>query len=370
MKFYGHELNLKPSPHDDRDYMYATPLGAAAKVPDFDLGPGRDKNQEDSSVCTNASMAKLLEDFHPDDVLSMTFLYGRREDGDYMGEGEVIREMLKDCYHAGLCLEDEMIKLGTVAECVEAYRALPDDVKERAKLRRIEGYYRLSNKPQYFLEIMHKLKLKTILGIPIYDRVWREAIRSDGKVYPPEAGDEMAGGHAIMCSGKEDGWTIVPNTWGGGIPQDGVQYLHEDYPIWECWLPIPYIPTVIKMVLGSRQYSINGKAYEMDTQPDIVNGRLRVPLRFLMESLRYAHVSWEADERLALIQYGGRKLYFYEGAERFDDGWAAATIKYDSGVTNFINSDGRMLVPVRKPMEYLGFTVDFNESSKVITISK
>lgn len=61
---------------------------------------------------------------------------------------------------------------------------------------------------------------------------------------------------------------------------------------------------VLKISPDSNVASLNGKPYEMDTLPLIRNGRVYVPIRFIMEAFG-AKVNWNEKERKVLIIYPG-----------------------------------------------------------------
>jgi len=356
---------IKPSPHDDRDYTL--PLSLDGGVGDFINGEEVILNQETTDQCAYFSQAALLQAV-TGEQLSPSFGYGNREDDDYMGPGEYAREALKDVYKAGLCLATEMPLYQTTEECVAAFRALPQDVKDRAKENRLEGYYRLSRVPDSFLEVMHKTGLKALLSIPLYKNSWTEAMTT-GIVMPPRDGDVSLGGHMIQCSGQKGNYIRLPNSWGSDIPTNGVQLLHKDYPINEVWLPIPYIKTTIKMYNGKKEYSVNGETRVMDTSPAIVSGRMMVPLRFMANAMMGTFVDWSQKNRAAYIYRGGDKLVFKEGANSFFSIYSIDYVPYDAGVTNMINKDGRMLIPVRRVMEFFGWNVNYDKATRMITIT-
>lgn len=61
---------------------------------------------------------------------------------------------------------------------------------------------------------------------------------------------------------------------------------------------------ILKVSPDSKVASLNGKPYEMDTAPLIRNGRVYVPIRFIMEAFG-AKVEWRSLERKVFITYPG-----------------------------------------------------------------
>lgn len=64
------------------------------------------------------------------------------------------------------------------------------------------------------------------------------------------------------------------------------------------------IKKVLKLSPDSMVASLNGEPYEMDTPPVIRNGRVYVPIRFILEAFG-AKVEWIKSERKVLITYPG-----------------------------------------------------------------
>ncbi len=58
----------------------------------------------------------------------------------------------------------------------------------------------------------------------------------------------------------------------------------------------------VKLVIGNKFASVNGKKVELDSPPQIMNGRTMVPLRFISESLN-AKVVWDNNTRTITITY-------------------------------------------------------------------
>lgn len=356
-------VKSEPDPRD-----YELDLKATRDTGDFNLGDDGKLDQGNTSQCANFSYKALLDPFF-DVPLSPSYAYANRFDKDeHQGEGVRGRDIMKDVYHDGLCHIDLMPTHGTIEELKAAFSALPESVHEDAKLHRTESFYRLSTIPDKFLDIMRLTRLQVLLSIPIYREQWKKAQKT-GIVFPPDEGDTMIGGHMIRCCGQTDGYLRLINTWGEDYPIDGVQLLHKDYPIWEVWMPVPRVPTKIEMFNGSAEYAVNGYLFTMDTQPEIIKGRMMVPIRFLAEAMLGTFVDWDNSSRTAYVYRAGEKLNFTEGLGFFFSEYGISRTVYDEGVTNYINKDGRMLVPVRAVMEHFGWDVHYNDKTRLITIT-
>lgn len=361
----GIALPVVPSPHDDRDFKLT--LGSTFPQDDFNLGDGPILDQKNTSQCGNFSFKSLMDPYFSN-PLSPSYAYANRFDkGEYQGEGVMARDILKDVYHDGLCHIDMMPTHGTVEELKAAFSALPQEVHDNAALHKIESYYRLSKRPDNFLDTMRKTGLQTLLAIPLYKNAWIKAQKT-GIVFPPEEGDTMIGGHMVKCSGQTEGYIRIPNTWGEDYPINGVQLIHKDYPIWEAWMPVPNVPTRISMNQDSSTYFVNGEKKLMDTMPVTRMNRVHVPLRFFMESMLGTFVDWDQSTKTAHVYRGGTELLFRQGADNFFSVYGLSTTKYEEGVTNYINEDDRMLIPLRPVAEFFGWNVKYDHATRNITI--
>ena len=74
---------------------------------------------------------------------------------------------------------------------------------------------------------------------------------------------------------------------------------------WDPVLKIVHIKfedTNIILQIGEKLASVNGKKVELDSLPQIINGRTMVPLRFIVESFK-ANVVWDPGTRTITITY-------------------------------------------------------------------
>lgn len=68
--------------------------------------------------------------------------------------------------------------------------------------------------------------------------------------------------------------------------------------------PAEEMKTVVVMQVGSKTMFVNGKAYEKDAAPVIVNDRTLVPIRFVTESLG-GMVAWNAETKEVTLVIDG-----------------------------------------------------------------
>jgi len=117
------------------------------------------------------------------------------------------------------------------------------------------------------------------------------------------------------------------------------------------------------LTIGSKQMDVNVDSYELDVAPYIKNGYTMVPLRFVAEAFG-AKVGWDDGTKTVDIDFAGHHIKVVIGS--------AEAVVDDETVTmplpaEIVNS--RTMVPVRFISEAFGFTVKWDDSTKVITVT-
>ena len=121
--------------------------------------------------------------------------------------------------------------------------------------------------------------------------------------------------------------------------------------------PAEEMKTVVVMQIGSKTMFVNGKAYEKDAAPVIMNDRTLVPIRFVTESLG-GKVAWNEKEKEVVLTIDGKEIKMTIGK---------VLEKY--GVAPVILND-RTYVPVRFVADELGATTTWDAVSKMVTVTK
>ena len=121
--------------------------------------------------------------------------------------------------------------------------------------------------------------------------------------------------------------------------------------------PAEEMKTVVVMQIGSKTMLVNGKAYEKDAAPVIMNDRTLVPIRFVTESLG-GTVAWNAETKEVTLVIDGKEIKMTIGK---------VLEKY--GVAPVILND-RTYVPVRFVADELGATTTWDAVSKMVTVTK
>jgi C1A family cysteine protease len=234
---------VRPSPDDERDYLFVEPP-ATLQLPSGDnLGPLtphiKDQGQEGS--CTGFSLSSAREslaikaagNIHD---FSAAFLYYE--------ERRIEHDTTED---AGANLRDGMKvlkKIGVPPEDLFPYRAgdftapPPPNAYDAAVAFTISAYHRLYSIRSIKAAIAIA-RQPVVLGITVYQGM--EESR-DGRIPMPGPGEQAIGGHAILCVGYvdspnkgEDGWLILNNSWGSGAGTNGQYFLPYKYLLHTDW---------------------------------------------------------------------------------------------------------------------------------------
>ena len=121
--------------------------------------------------------------------------------------------------------------------------------------------------------------------------------------------------------------------------------------------PAEEMKTVVVMQVGSKTMFVNGKTYEKDAAPVIMNDRTLVPIRFVTESLG-GTVAWNAETKEVTLVIDGKEIKMTIGKTIEKYGVAPVII------------NGRTFVPVRFVADELGATTAWNAETKTVTITK
>ncbi|MDW7670246.1 MAG: stalk domain-containing protein [Bacillota bacterium] len=120
---------------------------------------------------------------------------------------------------------------------------------------------------------------------------------------------------------------------------------------------------VVTMRINSFQASVNQASYVLEQPPVISNGRTLVPLRFFSEALG-ARVTWNANEKSILFQDEAKQVLLFIDQQKAYVNDQQIQLDVPPVVAN-----GRTLVPVRLISEMLGYSVQWNDQTKAVTIT-
>lgn len=119
---------------------------------------------------------------------------------------------------------------------------------------------------------------------------------------------------------------------------------------------------IIEMTIDKKDYSIDLTKQKMDTAPFIQDSRTLVPVRFVAEAIG-ANVEWDEANQIVKITNDSNVLSLKIGESSYEINGNPATMD-----TKSIIKDSRTFIPIRFVAEALGLTVEFDDSSRVVTI--
>ena len=133
----------------------------------------------------------------------------------------------------------------------------------------------------------------------------------------------------------------------------------------EVGTPTPGIAASAVFTIGSSTYRVDGEERQMDAAPYIKDGRAFVPIRFISTAMgvREDNIMWDqAGKRVTIIK-GNRIAQMTIGSsDLFING---ALIQMDT-VPEI--SDGRTMLPIRWAALALGVEIDWDDSTRSVTI--
>ncbi len=130
---------------------------------------------------------------------------------------------------------------------------------------------------------------------------------------------------------------------------------------------VPRPQTSILLTIDQRQTVVNGESVQIDVAPFIENNRTMLPFRFIGEQLG-ADVEWMASERKVTYRLDGIFVELWiDQNKALVDGEEVLVDSTNPNVTPVIRSS-RTMVPVRFISESLGFDVEWDEQTRMVTI--
>jgi len=126
--------------------------------------------------------------------------------------------------------------------------------------------------------------------------------------------------------------------------------------------------TVIILQIGSQTFTVNGDTRTLDSPPIIKNGRTLLPIRAVIEALN-GQIEWNSTEKKITISLKGTNIELWIGKPQAKVNGELKWID-DSNhkvAPEIINS--RTMLPLRFIAESLGCTVNWDGTTKTITIT-
>lgn len=124
----------------------------------------------------------------------------------------------------------------------------------------------------------------------------------------------------------------------------------------------PSSSQVIKLIINSKQATVNNKAVTLEVAPTLKDGYTYLPIRFIAEQLG-ANVKYNSKSQTVTVLSGNNMLEMKLNQKSYTLNGS----RYESEVAPFVQQ-GRTLIPVRLFSEKLGYKVTYKHSERSITI--
>lgn len=244
-----HRYDLLVDPNSFEDHLFTTHPSIASSLPSrvslFDhFGPVLDQGDEGS--CTAHAGVGMMEYLAnvaglKIDALSRQFLYyvTRALEGDVTEDaGASIRDVMKALNKTGVCSEALWKYVASNMTKKPSAKAYADAVNHK-----LAEYKRVS---VTVLGIKQALAsgFPVDIGITVWESFESDDVAKSGLVPMPEKGEDMLGGHSMLCGGYDDSVKIP------GVKEPGAFQVRNSWGDWgqggNCWIPYGY--------LGSTKY--------------------------------------------------------------------------------------------------------------------
>ena len=117
------------------------------------------------------------------------------------------------------------------------------------------------------------------------------------------------------------------------------------------------------LTIDSKSYTMNGTAYILTEAPLSMNGRTYLPLRFIVDKVLEANLSWDSSTQEGVIAKNGIAIQLKVGSNTILVNGSKASLD-----TAPVLRNGRIYLPLKIVSDYFGHTISYNTSSKKITI--
>src|SRR5450756_1287817 len=129
--------------------------------------------------------------------------------------------------------------------------------------------------------------------------------------------------------------------------------------------------TTVKLWIGNASMSVNGVQQQIDTQgtkPVIVEGRTLVPIRAIIEAFG-GFVAWESSTRKVTITLGKDSLDLWIDKPQASLNGTTLAIDAANPAVVPVITNGRTMLPLRFVAESLGIDVQYEITTKMITLT-
>jgi photosystem II stability/assembly factor-like uncharacterized protein len=126
--------------------------------------------------------------------------------------------------------------------------------------------------------------------------------------------------------------------------------------------------SIMKLTLGSKMISVDGKQVPINAGPNIFNSRTFIPIRILTEVFG-GSITWDAAEQKVTVVRNGTTLNLWIGKSVAEIDGKSVNIDASAAVVPIIWY-GRTLLPLRFVAESFGLDVQWDGTARTITITR
>lgn len=220
------------SPFDVRDFIIKAEKNVPKKYSCSDKVPIKDQGMQ--STCVAHALASLVEyhykvQYQEYKAFSTEFIYGNREEGDYVGDGMVMRQALKNLQKYGDCYLTDCRGNNGYKTAIAKVAKNRDKYLELAYPHHISAYYRCDGD--------NEIKTAIFKHGPVIASMntYKDAKIKDDIYTTKEEIDSDTGRHCIMIYGYDERGWLVQNSWGLMYGGDGRFVIPYDFCLNEVW---------------------------------------------------------------------------------------------------------------------------------------
>lgn len=118
------------------------------------------------------------------------------------------------------------------------------------------------------------------------------------------------------------------------------------------------------LTLGSTTAIVNGESYKLTVPPKAVDGRTVLPLRFVVDQILGADVTWDAETKTVTVQKEGTEVIVQVGSNVGSVDGMPLELEVPP-----IVEDGTTMLPVRFMSEVFGLEIQYNGETKKIIVT-
>ena len=125
---------------------------------------------------------------------------------------------------------------------------------------------------------------------------------------------------------------------------------------------------VLKLTIGNVIMTVNDKAVALDVAPVIIESRTLLPIRWIAEPLG-AKVDWDNSTKKVTVTLENTKIELWIGKSTAQVNGVATPIDANNSKVVPVIINSRTMIPIRFISENLGCQVDWNSTTRTVTIT-